>query len=299
MSLPWQTEIHVLTTPLPDQMDIGQGKRVKSTRFIPRNGFLIACRALALRASRSSIPGHKAPSASRRGAMGSEKRKPPLGCHSSFLLIAMLLWPALALGAGASEMFEKVKNAVVVVKALGYKDWVFGQGSGVVLPSGEVATNNFAVLVEWLGEIAAQSKKAEPPPAAKPPETAHAPGLSSEPRRAESNMTWLSQAAELEAARNWWGLLEHSKRWTRAEPGKSLAWGALGLAYGRLGRWQEAIEACKEAVRLNPDLAEAWGGLVRAYFGSGNRVEALKAVKELRRFDPVRADQLFKQIMGQ
>jgi tetratricopeptide (TPR) repeat protein len=343
--------------------------------------------------------------------MESAKRKSPsAGWHWTLVLIAALLWPAVALGGGASEVFQKVKDAIVVVKALHREGQEVSQGSGVVLPSGEVVTNhhvvekgaaltvvakgrsalalivgqdpdrdlallfvvgldaspaqlgrteglkvgqrvfavgapyglelsisegivsqlrgkkppiiqttaaispgssggglfneqgqlvgitsfylkggqglNFAVPVEWVRELIAQSKKAEPPPAAKAPERAQAPDSSSEPRGAEPERTWLSQAAALEAAKDWSGLLEHSKRWTRAEPGESLAWYALGIAYGELGRYQEALDAYKEALRLKPDYAEAWNNLGNAYSDLGRYQEAIQAYKEALRLKP-------------
>jgi hypothetical protein len=52
------------------------------------------------------------------------------------LVVWLLALPALALGAGAIEVFEKVKDAVVVVKAIDLDGQEVAQGSGVVLPSG-------------------------------------------------------------------------------------------------------------------------------------------------------------------
>jgi hypothetical protein len=157
---------------------------------------------------------------------------------------------------------------------------------------------NFAVPVEWVRELIAQSKKAEPPPAAKAPGRAQAPDSSSEPGRAESERTWLSQTALLKAAKDWSGLLEHSKRWTKAQPREPAAWSALGLACLGVGSYQEAVDAYKEALRLKPDYVKAWAMLGLAYWGLGNRSEALKAVKELRRYDPASADILFNLMMG-
>ena len=343
--------------------------------------------------------------------MESAKRKSPsAGWDWTLVLIAALLWPAVALGTGASEVFQKVKDAIVVVKALDREGQEVSQGSGVVLPSGEVVTNhhvvekgvtvtvvakgrsalalivgqdpdrdlallfvvgldaspaqlgrteslkvgqrvfavgapyglelsisegivsqlrgkkppiiqttaaispgssggglfneqgqlvgitsfylkggqglNFAVPVEWVRELIAQSKKAGPPPAAKTPEPAQAPGLSIEPGRAESDTTWSSQAAALEAAKDWSGLLEHSRRWTKAQPGEPAAWYSLGVAYFELGRYQEAADACKEALRLKPDLAEAWNTLGAAYSDQGRYQEAVDAYKEALRLKP-------------
>jgi tetratricopeptide (TPR) repeat protein len=343
--------------------------------------------------------------------MESAKRKSPsAGWDWTLVLIAALLWPAVALGAGASEVFQKVKDAIVVVKALDREGQEVSQGSGVVLPSGEVVTNhhvvekgvtvtvvakgrsalalivgqdpdrdlallfvvgldaspaqlgrteglkvgqrvfavgapyglelsisegivsqlrgkkppiiqttaaispgssggglfneqgqlvgitsfylkggqglNFAVPVEWVRELIAQSKKAGPPPGAKAPGRAQAPDSSREPRKGESDTTWSREADALQAAQNWSGLLEHSKRWTRAEPGESLAWYALGTAYYKLGRKQEALSACKEAVRLKPDFAEAWYNLGVAYSDQGRYQEAIQAYKEALRLKP-------------
>jgi tetratricopeptide (TPR) repeat protein len=326
------------------------------------------------------------------------------------IVVWLLALPGLALGGGASEVFQKVKDAIVVVKALDREGQEVSQGSGVVLPSGEVVTNhhvvekgvtvtvvakgrsalafvvgqdpdrdlallfvvgldaspaqlgrteslkvghrvfavgapyglelsisegivsqlrgkkppiiqttaaispgssggglfneqgqlvgitsfylkggqglNFAVPVEWVRELIAQSKKAEPPPAAKAPGRAQAPDSSSEPGRAESDTTWSSQAKALEAAQNWSGLLEHSKRWTKAQPGQPLAWYSLGIAYGELGRHQEAVDAFKEALRLKPDYAEAWNNLGTAYSHQGRHQEAIQACKEALRLKP-------------
>lgn len=62
-------------------------------------------------------------------------------------LVLMLLWPVPAWAATASQVFEKVKDSVVVVKAYDRQGKPVGLGSGVVLPSGEVATN-FHVVKE-------------------------------------------------------------------------------------------------------------------------------------------------------
>jgi S1-C subfamily serine protease len=300
------------------------------------------------------------------------------------LVVWLLALPALALGAGASEVFEKVKDAVVVVKAIDLDGQEVGQGSGVVLPSGQVATNNhvteqgvrfqvvakgqavsavvvakkanrdlalllapgldarpaqlgragglkvgqkvfavgapyglelslsegivsqlrggkppiiqttaaispgssggglfneqgqlvgittfyfkeaqglnFAIPVEWLGELIAHSKKAEAPFEAKSPKQARAP-TPAVPPTDESFKDWAGRATALSAAEDWAGLLEHSKRWTKAQPKEPFAWMYVAFAYDRLGRYQEAVNAYKEVVRLKPDLAGVWYNL--------------------------------------
>jgi Flp pilus assembly protein TadD len=69
-------------------------------------------------------------------------RKGIRGRWGLFILLLVFLWPVLALALSASQVFEQVKDSVVVVKALDRQGKQVGLGSGVVLPSGEVATNH-------------------------------------------------------------------------------------------------------------------------------------------------------------
>jgi hypothetical protein len=69
-------------------------------------------------------------------------RKGIRGRWGLFILLLVFLWPVLALALSASQVFEQVKDSVVVVKALNRQGKQVGLGSGVVLPSGEVATNH-------------------------------------------------------------------------------------------------------------------------------------------------------------
>jgi tetratricopeptide (TPR) repeat protein len=206
------------------------------------------------------------------------------------LVVWLLALPALALGAGASEVFEKVKDAVAVVRAIGLHGQEVGQGSGVVLPSGQVATKNLAVPLEWQGELLAQSKKAEAPSEAKSPKQAPAPTHPVVPPTDKSSKDWEDRATALSAAEDWAGLMEHSKRWTKAQPKEPFAWMYVAFAYDRLGRYQEAVNAYKEVVRLEPDLAEAGGGLGAAYSNLGRYQEAVEANKEALRLKPNHAD---------
>jgi tetratricopeptide (TPR) repeat protein len=173
---------------------------------------------------------------------------------------------------------------------------------------------NFALPVEWIAEVAKPKKLI--------PYTGEVIPL---------KPTWSDRAEALEKARDWPGLLAHSRRWTQAEPGNVLAWhflGAtyamlnrhreaveanrealrlkpdyaeawhnLGFAYFYMGRYREAIDAFREALRLKPDYADAWYNLARAYALSGNQSAALEAVRELRRYDPKEAEKLFNLIM--
>ena len=43
------------------------------------------------------------------------------------------------------------------------------------------------------------------------------------------------------------------------------AWYSLGVAYGKLGRYNDAIEAFRQALRINPEDAAAWYNLGVTY----------------------------------
>jgi tetratricopeptide (TPR) repeat protein len=146
---------------------------------------------------------------------------------------------------------------------------------------------NFALPVEWIGDIA--RKKIRERPIGEAP---GAPGPGAKPQ-----VDWLDRAKALEKAQDWHGMLAWCRRWTQAEPGNDSAWFSLGVVYGQLSRYREAIEAYRESLRLKPDYTNVWEGLALSYAISGNRSAALEAVKELRRYDPQKAEELFTLIM--
>jgi len=133
---------------------------------------------------------------------------------------------------------------------------------------------NFAVPVEWIGEVAGRKIRERP--------------------RGEA--IWSDEAEALKKAQDSQGLVAHCRRWTQAEPGNDYAWFSLGFAYGNLGRHGEGIEAYREALRLKPKDVHAWWALAIAYEESGNRSAALEAVRELRRLNPQMGKRLFKSI---
>lgn len=169
---------------------------------------------------------------------------------------------------------------------------------------------NFAVPVEWLADIKL--------------------GRMSAAKKYEAT-DWLKRSIALEARKDWKGLLDWCKQWTRAEPENDWAWAGLGDAYFGLKRYSDAIDAFRKSVRINPELPGAWCGLGSAYnklqrFNEaidayrqalridpedadtwydlglayhfyGNRTAALDAVKTLRRLDPDRAEKLFNLIV--
>jgi len=125
---------------------------------------------------------------------------------------------------------------------------------------------NFAVPVEWVNELAKRSTKA--------------------PAVAQPVTQWLNKTIELESRKDWPALLEHSRRWTKAQPGSGMAWNSLGVAYGNAGQSAKAIEAYQQALRINPEHAEAWYNLGNAYDNAGQSAKAIEAYQQAVRIDP-------------
>jgi len=68
----------------------------------------------------------------------------------SFVKLIVLFWllaalPVLVYALTPDQVFKKVKNSIVVVKTLDVHGKVKAQGSGVLLPSGKIATNRHVV----------------------------------------------------------------------------------------------------------------------------------------------------------
>ena len=148
---------------------------------------------------------------------------------------------------------------------------------------------NFAVPIEWVNELAQRSVKAL--------------------ATAQPVTEWLNKSIELENRKDWPALLEHCRRWTKAQPDSSLAWYILGHAYSKVDQYPKAIEAYKKGLRINPEYAEVWNDLGLAYDKIGQTNQALGAYKQALRVDPevaaawynlgttyIKAGQFFKAI---
>ena len=70
----------------------------------------------------------------------------------------------------------------------------------------------------------------------------------------------------------------------------------LGVAYGSLGRYQDAIEAYKQAIRIKPDDAEAHNNLGITYLTTGDKGSALEEYKILKTLNAELANKLFNFI---
>jgi len=99
---------------------------------------------------------------------------------------------------------------------------------------------NFAMPVEWIGEVK---------PGRKPVAEGH------------SYTEWMKRGLALEKMKDWQGLLDWCRKWTKSELGEADAWNCLGFAYNELKRYNDAIDALRQALRINPEFAYAWTNL--------------------------------------
>jgi tetratricopeptide (TPR) repeat protein len=125
---------------------------------------------------------------------------------------------------------------------------------------------NFAVPVEWVKELPKRNAK-----------TATA---------AQTETGWLNKTIELENRKDWPALIEHSLRWTKAQPGSPMAWHNLGASYGQAGQFTKAIEAYQQALRINPEYTRAWSGLGLVYGSIDQPAKAIEAFEQALRINP-------------
>ena len=134
---------------------------------------------------------------------------------------------------------------------------------------------NFAVPVEWVKDLAQRSTKAAATATTQPV------------------TQWLNKASELDIRKDWPALLEHSLRWTKAQPGSGAAWLGLGNAYNNAGQPAKGIEAYQQALRIYPEFAGAWYNLGSAYGKAGQSAKAIEALQQAVRIDPEYASAWF------
>jgi len=124
---------------------------------------------------------------------------------------------------------------------------------------------NFAMPVEWIGEVKPGRK-----PAAE----------------GRSRTEWLKRAIALGQMKDWQGLLDWCRKWTKSEPKNDNAWYNIGVAYNNLNRYNEAIEAHRQALRINPEDAKAWNNLGVAYGRLNRYNDAIEAFRRALRINP-------------
>ncbi len=128
---------------------------------------------------------------------------------------------------------------------------------------------NFAIPVEWIGEVKPGRK-----PAAE----------------GRNRTEWLKHSIALEKRKDWQGLLDWSRKWTKSQPEENMAWYSLGVTYDELKRYNDAIEAYRQALRINPEHAEAWYNLGVAYGKLKRDNNAIEAYRQFLRINPEHAE---------
>ena len=131
---------------------------------------------------------------------------------------------------------------------------------------------NFAMPVEWIGEV-------------KPGRKQVAGG--------RSQIEWSKRAVALEELKNWQGMLDWCRKWTKSEPKNTGAWYRLGFVYVKLDRYNDAVEAYRQGLRIDPDNASAWHALGFVYFKLDRYNDAVEAHRQGLRIDPDNARSWF------
>jgi tetratricopeptide (TPR) repeat protein len=124
---------------------------------------------------------------------------------------------------------------------------------------------NFAMPVEWIGEIKQGRKQAT---------------------GGHSQTEWVKRTTALEELKDWQALLDWCRKWTKSESKNALAWGGLGIAYDNLNRYNDAIEAYRQSLRIDPENAAVWYFLGGAYFNLKRYNDAIDAYRQVLRINP-------------
>jgi len=124
---------------------------------------------------------------------------------------------------------------------------------------------NFAIPVEWIGEVKPSRKMAA---------------------GARSQTEWLKRTIAFETLKDWHGLLDWCRKWTKSEPKNADPWFSLGNAYGNLNRYNDAIEAYRQALHINPEDTEAWYNLGIDYGNLKCYNDAIDAYRQALRINP-------------
>ena len=131
---------------------------------------------------------------------------------------------------------------------------------------------NFAMPVEWIGEIKPSQEKIS---------------------GGRSKTEWLKRAIALDQLKDWQGMLGWCREWTVTEPTNDVAWVWLGFAYFNLKRFNEAIEAFSQAPRINPKNADAWSAIGAVYVQLNRYNDAIEAYRQVLGIKPEDVKTLF------
>ncbi len=110
-----------------------------------------------------------------------------------------------------------------------------------------------------------------------------------ENRSGNDQVEWLKKATALAESKNWQGLVDWCRKWTKSEPRSAAARLELGMAYSKLKRHNDAVGAYRQAVKINPNYFYAWNNLGNAYNELNRTRDAVDAYRQALGIDPNRA----------
>ena len=108
-----------------------------------------------------------------------------------------------------------------------------------------------------------------------------------------SEVDWLNRAVGLEKEKDWDGLLQHARRWVRAQPQSVIAWITVGTAYAALNQMDQSKVAFERAVKVDPSSPDAWYELGGTYAYFHQYASAKNAFLEVLKFDQTNSDGWF------
>ena len=126
---------------------------------------------------------------------------------------------------------------------------------------------NFALPADWISELPKRTKfeKTE---------------------RKESSLDWFNRSIAFEEKQDWVSLLSLSKKWVKGDSKNAFARYILGIAYGKLGQYENAVSAYLSALLIQPQYPSALNNLGNMY-GNLNRYEqAADAYKKVIQLKP-------------
>ena len=129
---------------------------------------------------------------------------------------------------------------------------------------------NFAIPVEWASEISAGIKMIQ----------GSKPGSKKKKEQGRSWADWQEGAIAFKKVKDWSGMLNWTRQWTRAQPDSVFAWMDLSLAFTQLRLNSEAISAAQKATLLLPELGDAWTRLGYSYLLANRYQDAVESFQK-------------------
>lgn len=129
---------------------------------------------------------------------------------------------------------------------------------------------NFAVPVEWIGELSQRHNK--------------------NLKTVDTYSDWLKQAIAFEEKKDWKGLANHALKRIKLMPQDAVAWYILGNVYCKSGQTAKAIEAYQRSLRVNSEDDHAWNNLGTAYAESSQTAKAIDAYQQALKINPRNAN---------